>query len=186
MKTDGNARAAVVLPDNVLFADGDGERIRKDLMDKCNLHTILRLPTGIFYAQGVKTNVLFFTRGKVDKGNTKEVWIYDLRSDMPSFGKTNPLKPEYFDEFISCYADGDLRKRQETYSEENQNGRWRCFSIEDIMARDKTSLDISWMKNGDGTDDRTLGELLEEIKEKSSNIANSVAELEKLIGNVEE
>lgn len=186
MKTDGNARAAVVLPDNVLFADGDGERIRKDLMDKCNLHTILRLPTGIFYAQGVKTNVLFFTRGKVDKGNTKEVWIYDLRSDMPSFGKTNPLKPEYFDEFISCYADGDLRKRQETYSEENQNGRWRCFSIEDIMARDKTSLDISWMKNGDGTDDRTLAELLEEIKEKSSNIANSVAELEKLIGNVEE
>lgn len=186
LKTDGNARAAVVLPDNVLFADGDGERIRKDLMDKCNLHTILRLPTGIFYAQGVKTNVLFFTRGKVDKGNTKEVWIYDLRSDMPSFGKTNPLKPEYFDEFISCYADGDLRKRQETYSEENQNGRWRCFSIEGIMARDKTSLDISWMKNGDGTDDRTLGELLEEIKEKSSNIANSVAELEKLIGNVEE
>lgn len=186
LKTDGNARAAVVLPDNVLFADGDGERIRKDLMDKCNLHTILRLPTGIFYAQGVKTNVLFFTRGKVDKGNTKEVWIYDLRSDMPSFGKTNPLKPEYFDEFISCYADGDLRKRQETYSEENQNGRWRCFSIEDIMARDKTSLDISWMKNGDGTDDRTLAELLEEIKEKSSNIANSVAELEKLIGNVEE
>lgn len=186
LKTDGNARAAVVLPDNVLFADGDGERIRKDLMDKCNLHTILRLPTGIFYAQGVKTNVLFFTRGKVDKGNTKEVWIYDLRSDMPSFGKTNPLKPEYFDEFISCYADGDLRKRQETYSEENQNGRWRCFSIEDIMARDKTSLDIIWMKNSDGTDDRTLGELLEEIKERSSNIANAVAELEKLIGNVEE
>lgn len=186
LKTDGNARAAVVLPDNVLFADGDGERIRKDLMDKCNLHTILRLPTGIFYAQGVKTNVLFFTRGKVDKGNTKEVWIYDLRSDMPSFGKTNPLKPEYFDEFISCYADGDFRKRQETYSEENPNGRWRCFSIEGIMARDKTSLDISWMKNGDGTDDRTLAELLEEIKEKSSNIANSVAELEKLIGDVEE
>lgn len=186
LKTDGNARAAVVLPDNVLFADGDGERIRKDLMDKCNLHTILRLPTGIFYAQGVKTNVLFFTRGKVDKGNTKEVWIYDLRSDMPSFGKTNPLKPEYFDEFISCYADGDLSKRQETYSEENPNGRWRCFSIEDIMARDKTSLDITWMKNSDGTDDRTLGELLEGIKEKSSNIANAVAELEKLIGNVEE
>lgn len=186
LKTDGNARAAVVLPDNVLFADGDGERIRKDLMDKCNLHTILRLPTGIFYAQGVKTNVLFFTRGKVDKGNTKEVWIYDLRSEMPSFGKTNPLKPENFVEFISCYADGDLSKRQETYSEENPNGRWRCFSIEGIMARDKTSLDISWMKNGDGTDDRTLAELLEKIKEKSANIANAVAELEKLIGDVEE
>lgn len=186
LKTDGKARAAVVLPDNVLFADGDGERIRKDLMDKCNLHTILRLPTGIFYAQGVKTNVLFFTRGKTDKGNTKEVWIYDLRSDMPSFGKTNPLKPEHFDDFIACYADGDLSKRKEIYSEENPNGRWRRFSIEDIMARDKTSLDITWMKNSDGTDDRTLEELLQDIKEKSSNIAKAIAELEKLIGDVEE
>lgn len=186
LKTNGRSRAAVVLPDNVLFADGDGERIRRDLMDKCNLHTILRLPTGIFYAQGVKTNVLFFTRGKTDKGNTKEVWIYDLRSEMPSFGKTNPLKKEHFDEFIECYADGDLSKRQETYSEENPNGRWRRFSIEDIMARDKTSLDITWMKSSDGVDDRTLAELLEEIKEKSENIAAAVAELEQLIGDVEE
>ena len=119
LKANGKARAAVVLPDNVLFADGDGERIRLDLMDKCNLHTILRLPTGIFYAQGVKTNVLFFTRGKTEKHNTKEVWIYDLRNDMPSFGKTNPLKPEHFDDFVKCYADGDLSKRKETYSEEN-------------------------------------------------------------------
>lgn len=92
LKANGKARAGVVLPDNVLFADGDGEKIRADLMDKCNLHTILRLPTGIFYAQGVKTNVLFFTRGKTDKDNTKEVWFYDLRTNMPSFGKTNPLK----------------------------------------------------------------------------------------------
>ena len=143
LKTNGKARAAVVLPDNVLFADGDGERIRLDLMDKCNLHTILRLPTGIFYAQGVKTNVLFFTRGKTDKHNTKEVWIYDLRNDMPSFGKTNPLKSEHFDDFVECYADGDLSKRKETYSEENPNGRWRKFTIEDILARDKTSLDES-------------------------------------------
>ena len=108
LNTHGNARAAVVLPDNVLFADGDGERIRKDLMEKCNLHTILRLPTGIFYAQGVKTNVLFFTRGTSDKNNTKEVWIYDLRSDMPSFGKTNPLKESHFDEFVKCYNAEDL------------------------------------------------------------------------------
>lgn len=152
LKTNGKARAAVVLPDNVLFADGDGERIRLDLMDKCNLHTILRLPTGIFYAQGVKTNVLFFTRGKTDKHNTKEVWIYDLRNDMPSFGKTNPLKSEHFDDFVECYADGDLSKRKETYSEENPNGRWRKFTIEDILARDKTSLDITWMKADSGTD----------------------------------
>ena len=186
LKPNGKARAAVVLPDNVLFADGDGERIRLDLMDKCNLHTILRLPTGIFYAQGVKTNVLFFTRGKTDKHNTKEVWIYDLRNDMPSFGKTNPLKTEHFDDFVKCYADGDLSKRKETYSEENPNGRWRKFTIEDILARDKTSLDITWMKTDAGTDDYTLAELLDMIKEKSSNIAKAVAELEQLIGEVEE
>ena len=186
LKANGKARAAVVLPDNVLFADGDGERIRLDLMDKCNLHTILRLPTGIFYAQGVKTNVLFFTRGKTEKHNTKEVWIYDLRNDMPSFGKTNPLKPEHFDDFVKCYADGDLSKRKETYSEENPNGRWRKFTIEDILARDKTSLDISWMKVNSETDDYTLTELLDMIKEKSNNIAKAVAELEQLIGKVEE
>ncbi|MDO5390912.1 MAG: N-6 DNA methylase [Eubacteriales bacterium] len=186
LKTNGKARAAVVLPDNVLFADGDGERIRLDLMDKCNLHTILRLPTGIFYAQGVKTNVLFFTRGKTDKHNTKEVWIYDLRNEMPSFGKTNPLKSEHFDDFVECYADGDLSKRKETYSEDNPNGRWRKFTIEDILARDKTSLDITWMKADSGTDDYTLAELLDMIKEKSNNIAKAVAELEALIGEVEE
>lgn len=186
LKANGKARAAVVLPDNVLFADGDGERIRLDLMDKCNLHTILRLPTGIFYAQGVKTNVLFFTRGKTDKHNTKAVWIYDLRNDMPSFGKTNPLKSEHFDDFVKCYADGDLSKRKETYSEENPNGRWRKFTIEDILARDKTSLDITWMKVDSGTEDYTLAELLDMIKEKSNNIAKAVAELETLIGEVEE
>lgn len=186
LKTNGKARAAVVLPDNVLFADGDGERIRLDLMDKCNLHTILRLPTGIFYAQGVKTNVLFFTRGKTDKHNTKEVWIYDLRNDMPSFGKTNPLKSEHFDDFVECYADGDLSKRKETYSEKNPNGRWRKFTIEEILARDKTSLDITWMKLDSGTDDYTLAELLDMIKERSNNISKAVAELEALIGEVEE
>ncbi|MFR3454640.1 MAG: recombinase family protein [Coprococcus eutactus] len=174
------------LPDNVLFADGDGENIRKDLMEKCNLHTILRLPTGIFYAQGVKTNVLFFTRGKTDKDNTKEVWIYDLRNDMPSFGKTNPLKKEDFDDFVACYADGDLSARKETYSEENPNGRWRKFTYEEILARDKASLDITWMKRDTGTDDYTLAELLEQIKEKSANISKAVAELETLIGEVKE
>lgn len=186
LNTNGKARAAVVLPDNVLFADGDGERIRKDLMEKCNLHTILRLPTGIFYAQGVKTNVLFFTRGKTDKGNTKEVWIYDLRNDMPSFGKTNPLKREDFDDFVICYADGDLAARKETYSEENPNGRWRRFTYEEILARDKTSLDITWIKSDSGADDYTLAELLDQIKEKSANISKAVAELEALIGEVEE
>ena len=182
----GKARAAVVLPDNVLFADGDGERIRRDLMEKCNLHTILRLPTGIFYAQGVKTNVLFFTRGCEDKGNTREIWFYDLRSDMPSFGKTNPLKESHFDEFVECYKEGDLSARTETYSEDNPNGRWRKFTYDEILTRDKTSLDITWMKSNNGTEDYTLSELLDQIKDKSANIAKAVAELEKLIGEVDE
>lgn len=186
LKKTGTARAAVVLPDNVLFADGDGERIRRDLMEKCNLHTILRLPTGIFYAQGVKTNVLFFTRGREDKGNTREIWYYDLRSDMPSFGKTNPLKESHFDEFVECYKDGDLSARTETYSVENPNGRWRKFTYEEILSRDKTSLDITWMKSDSGTEDYTLSELLDQIKEKSANIAKAVAALEELIGEVVE
>ena len=186
LNTTGNARAAVVLPDNVLFADGDGERIRQDLMEKCNLHTILRLPTGIFYAQGVKTNVLFISRGKSDKGNTKEIWFYDLRSDMPSFGKTNPLKESHFDEFVDCYKGGKLEERTPTYSEENPNGRWRKYTIDEIMARDKTSLDITWMRGAATGEDYTLSELLEQIKEKSANIVQAVAALEELIGEVDE
>ena len=187
LRTDtGTARAAVVLPDNVLFADGDGENIRKDLMEKCSLHTILRLPTGIFYAQGVKTNVLFFERGKKDTGNTNEVWIYDLRSNMPTFGKTNPLLKSHFDEFIECYKAGHVQDREETYSAENPQGRWRKYTYEDILNRDKTSLDITWIRSGETEDNRTLVELLEEIENKAANISEAVMELKNLIGNLEE
>lgn len=187
LRTDtGTARAAVVLPDNVLFADGDGENIRKDLMEKCNLHTILRLPTGIFYAQGVKTNVLFFDRGTKDTGNTKEVWIYDLRSNMPSFGKTNPLQRSHFNEFVECYKADALSEREEIYSAENPEGRWRKYTYEEILDRDKTSLDITWIRNGEVADDRTLAELLEEIEEKATNINMAVNALKELIGDLEE
>ena len=127
LKADGKARAAVVLSDNVLFADGDGEKIRVDLMNKCNLHTVLRLPTGIFYAQGVKTNVLFFTRGKTDENNTKEVWFYDLRTNMPSFGKTNQLKKEHFDDFIKAYTAEDRASVKDE--------RWNCFTRDQIAAK---------------------------------------------------
>jgi type I restriction enzyme M protein len=109
-------RAAVVLPDNVLFEEGVGTKIRADLMDKCNLHTILRLPTGIFYAQGVKTNVLFFTRGKSDTGNTKNVWVYDLRTNMPAFGKRTPLAHEHFVEFEKAFgkkSDGTSKRQDQ-------------------------------------------------------------------------
>ncbi|MBS0366351.1 MAG: N-6 DNA methylase [Proteobacteria bacterium] len=141
-------RAAVVLPDNVLFESNTGADIRRDLMDKCDLHSILRLPTGIFYAQGVKTNVLFFTRGQKDKGNTKGVWVYDLRANMPAFGKRTPLTREHFKEFEKAYggkADGSS-KRTDTGAE----GRFRHFTREDIAARGD-SLDISWLKDDSDT-----------------------------------
>lgn len=187
LRTDtGTARAAVVLPDNVLFADGDGENIRKDLMAKCNLHTILRLPTGIFYAQGVKTNVLFFERGRTDSGNTTEVWIYDLRSNMQSFGKTSPLLRKHFDEFVDCYCAGHMQDRKETYSPDNPEGRWRKYRYEDILERDKTSLDITWIRSGEAVDDRTLAELIKEIEEKALNISHAVTALKDLIGDLEE
>lgn len=146
-------RAAVVLPDNVLFETNIGADIRRDLMDKCNLHTILRLPTGIFYAQGVKTNVIFFTRGKADKNNTKEVWIYDLRAHMPQFGKRVTLTRKHFSEFETAFGDDPLGNapalagRQDT----GEEGRFRKFS-RDMVAGGKDSLDISWLNNNGNGD----------------------------------
>ncbi|MFE7294455.1 N-6 DNA methylase [Bacillus velezensis] len=133
LKDDGNARAAVVLPDNVLFESGIGTQIRRDLMNKCNLHTILRLPTGIFYAQGVKTNVLFFTRGTTDQDNTKDVWVYDLRTNMSSFGKRNQLTMAHFENFMKAYVAEDRSKVEDE--------RWNKFTREEITKKDD-SLDI--------------------------------------------
>ena len=142
LKPEG--RAAVVLPDNVLFEDGQGRSIRADLMDKCSLHTILRLPTGIFYAQGVKTNVLFFQRGKTEKGNTKAVWIYDMRTNMPSFGKRIPLTREHFQAFGQCY--GDDPNGNSPRVDQGEEGRFRCFTREQITKRGE-NLDISWLRD---------------------------------------
>lgn len=186
LKPNGKARAAVVLPDNVLFADGIGEQIRKDLMNKCNLHTILRLPTGIFYAQGVQTNVLFFTRGESDKNNTKDIWIYDMRSNMRSFGKRNPLTKADFEDFIKEYKGDHMGDREETWSEENPNGRWRKYSYEEIIQRDNTSLDLSWMTEESDTPDYSIGEMLDLMQEKSDVIADAVSQLQELLGDVVE
>jgi len=186
LKTDGHARAAVVVPDNVLFDSGVGESIRRDLMDKTNLHTILRLPTGIFYAQGVQTNVLFFTRGTTEKDNTKDVWIYDMRNNMRSFGKRNPLNHKDFEEFIEVYKRDDIGNREETWSNENPNGRWRKYSIDQIKSRDNLRLDIYWMEAENDTPDYTIAEMLDLMQEKSDNIANAVARLQELLGEVEE
>ena len=181
LKANGKARAAVVLPDNVLFADGDGASIRKDLMDKCNLHIILRLPTGIFYAQGVKTNVLFFTRGKTEKGNTKEVWFYDLRTNMPSFGKTNPLKPEHFEGFIKAYTAGDRSKVQDE--------RWSVFTRQQIEEKNN-SLDLGLIRDDSVLDYDDLQDPIEsgeevvaQLEEAVDLIMSVVKELKSLGGN---
>ena len=148
-------RAAVILPDNVLFEGNTGRNIRKDLMDKCDLHTILRLPTGIFYAQGVKTNVLFFTRGQKDTGNTKAVWIFDLRTNMPKFGKTAPLTNEHFTEFMKCFGNDPYGKAKR--KDLGEDGRFRMFTREYIEERGE-SLDISWLKDDSLEDAANLPE----------------------------
>jgi type I restriction enzyme M protein len=189
----GGARAAVVLPDNVLFEDGDGQRIRRDLMDKCNLHTILRLPTGIFYAQGVKTNVLFFQRGKTETGNTKEIWFYDLRTDMESLGKRNPLARKHFGDFVFAYTGGisiddvrqkyggtvDFEKRAKI-----EDPRWRKFSREEI-AKKNDSLDLGLM-TGDmaNTDSREL-DPMKLAKAAQIELSAIITELDTLVKELE-
>lgn len=175
LKADGKARAAVVLPDNVLFADGDGEKIRVDLMDKCNLHTVLRLPTGIFYAQGVKTNVLFFTRGATDKGNTKEAWFYDLRTNMPSFGKTNPLKKEDFAGFEKAYT----AKDRNAVNDE----RWHKFTREEI-AQKGNSLDLGLIKDDSLVDYEDLPDPVESAQESIKKLGEAMGLLQQVVDDL--
>ena len=178
LKTGG--RAAVVLPDNVLFEGGAGETIRKKLLSDFNLHTILRLPTGIFYAQGVKANVLFFTKGQP----TKDIWFYDYRTDVKHTLATNKLQRHHLDDFVACY---NANPRAETYNEDTaRDGRWRKYTVEDIMARDKTSLDITWIKAGGEEEQFTLDELMTNITTQAGNISKAVAELQKLMAGIKE
>lgn len=140
--------AAVVLPDNVLFEGGAGETVRKELMKSTELHTILRLPTGIFYKPGVKANVLFFDNkpGARDAW-TKEIWFYDYRTNVHHTLKKKPMVLEDLKDFVECYNPTNRHDRIETWSEENPEGRWRKFSYEEILKRDKTSLDLFWLKD---------------------------------------
>ena len=171
-------RAAVVLPENVLFNGNVGKQIRADLMDKCNLHTILRLPTGIFYAQGVKTNVLFFTRGKQENGNTQEVWIYDLRTNMSQFGKRTQLTRKHFAEFEVAFGDDplgssvSLAKRVDT----GEQGRFRKFT-RDWIAELGDSLDISWLK--DESEDE-----IDELLEPEALAQEAMVELEEALAEL--
>ena len=158
-----HGRAAVVVPDNVLFEGGAGETIRRKLLHECDVHTLLRLPTGLFYAQGVKANVLFFERKPASETPwTKKLWIYDLRTNVHFTLKTNPLKRSDLDEFVQLYA----KPRTATWSAENPAGRWRCYDYADLIARDKASLDIFWLKDDSLEDSDNLpapGLLAQEI-----------------------
>ena len=137
-------RAAFVVPDNVLFEDNAGRRLRIWMMELCNVHTLLRLPTGIFYSQGVKTNVLFITRGKTDKANTKGVWVYDMRANMDAFGKTKPLMVEDFKSFEKVFGNDPHGKAKR--EDQGNNGRFRFFSRKQIAVR-ADNLDITWLKD---------------------------------------
>ena len=180
-------RAGVVLPDNVLFEGNVGRQIRADLMDKCSLHTILRLPTGIFYAQGVKTNVLFFTRGATDKGNTKEVWVYDLRTNMPAFGKRTQLTRAHFAEFEAAYGDDpwgrpeSLAKRVDT----GEQGRFRRFTREWIAERGD-SLDISWLKDESVGDGAAMPEPAVLAEEAMAELVAAIEELRGILAELGE
>lgn len=184
LRPDGKARAAVVLPDNVLFADGDGQKIRADLIDKCDLHTILRLPTGIFYAQGVKTNVLFFTRGQKDKRNTQKLWVYDMRTNMPGFGKRNPLTLDHFKEFIEAFGDDPYGKSER--QDQGKTGRFRCFTRQEIKKRND-SLDITWLQDDSIRNGEDLGDpadIAEEILARLNLATQEMQELARLLGEV--
>lgn len=151
-----HGRAAVVVPDNVLFEGGAGETIRRKLLHECDVHTLLRLPTGLFYAQGVKANVIFFDRKPASETPwTKKLWIYDLRTNMHFTLKTSPLKRSDLDEFVQLY---EVKARAATWNDETSDGRWRCYDYADLIARDKASLDIFWLKDDSLEDSENLPE----------------------------
>jgi type I restriction enzyme M protein len=158
-----------VVPDNVLFEGGAAEKVRRKLLEQCDVHTLLRLPTGLFYAQGVKANVLFFdARPAQEKAWTSKLWVYDLRTNMHFTLKTKPLKRADLDDFVECYRPGKRHLRKPTWGEESPQGRWRCFSYEELLKRDKLNLDLFWLKDESLEDSEGLpepDELAQEIAE---------------------
>jgi type I restriction enzyme M protein len=152
-----NGRAAVVVPDNVLFEGGAGETVRRKLLHECDVHTLLRLPTGLFYAQGVKANVLFFDKKPASETPwTKKIWIYDLRTNKHFTLKTDPLKREDLGEFVKCYNPANRHTRKATWSDKKPDGRWRAYDYDELVARDKASLDIFWLKDDSLEDSANL------------------------------
>lgn len=184
LKTTG--RAAVVVPDNVLFEDGAGDVVRRNLLEKTNLHTILRLPTGIFYKPGVKANVIFFDNKLPSKDwQTQSVWVYDFRTNTHFTLKQNPMTEKDLEDFVSCYNADNIEERKPTYCEQNPNGRWRKYTLKEIKDAGY-KLDLKWMTEDTDGEDLSLSELLANIKEKSNNIATAISELEALLGEVKD
>lgn len=182
-----NGRVAIVVPDNVLFEGGAGEVVRRKLLAECDLHTILRLPTGIFYAQGVKANVLFFDRKPAsEKPWTKEVWFYDLRTNMHFTLKTNPLRYEDLKEFIECYNPENRFDRKPTWSEDNPEGRWRVFSYDEIIQRDKVNLDIFWIKDKSLEDSENLPDPDVLAQEIVDNLQSALEQFDNIIRSLNE
>ena len=146
LKIDGHA--AVVVPDNVLFEGGAGEKVRRNLLEKCRVHTLLRLPTGIWYSPGVKANVIFFEKreGRAEPW-TDRLWVYDLRTNKHFTLKQKPIQRADFDEFVACYKPGRIHERKATWSEATPDGRWRDYDYGDLLKRDKLSLDLFWIKD---------------------------------------
>jgi type I restriction enzyme M protein len=185
-----NGEAAVVLPDNVLFEGGAGEEVRKQLLKTTELHTILRLPTGIFYAPGVKANVLFFENKPAGKEAwTKDVWFYDYRTNIHHTPKKRTMTMQHLEEFIKLYNPENRNKREETWSEKNEEGRWRKFTFDEIIKKDKTSLDIFWIRDKSLTDLDNLPDpdiLANEIIENIEAGLNSFREIMEAINGNEE
>lgn len=175
-------RAAVVVPDNVLSGeDIAGAAIRRKLLEQFNLHTILRLPTGIFYAQGVQANVIFFDKCPLDgkSHHTEKVWVYDYRTNIKHTLVQKPMKREHLEEFVTCYRADDITRRKETYSEKNPDGRWRCFRYADIIKRPNTNLDLRWIKPQEDTIEGTMEELVAMLEEEITKQQTALAALKK-------
>ncbi len=176
VKTGG--RVGVVLPDGVLSnTDSANIKIREKLLKEFNLHTILKLPSGIFYANP-QASVLFFEKGKA----TKDIWVYDYRTGIKHTLATKPLKRSDLDEFVECYCAGHIKDRKQTYSEENPNGRWRCFSESEV--KEAPTLDFKWL-NLEEKDERTITEIIEEMKYKSNEISQAVQNLKNVLGDID-
>ena len=179
-------RAAVVVPDNVLFEGGAGEVVRKKLLHECDVHTLLRLPTGIFYAQGVKANVLFFDRKPgSDKPWTKRVWVYDLRTNMHFTLKTKRMTRGDLDDFVKCYNPGNRAQRKATWSEEKPEGRWRAYSFDEILARDKVSLDLFWLRDESLEDSANLPDPHVLAEEIADDLRSALEQIESVLGDLQ-